>query len=88
MHTFCIRFVKFYNFFINLIIKKYGQKKDSLLFVKGAYTPKDLASIRFIDYGTLASVESLTSLISSKFSLLRRQRHTSNESKSNESNIV
>ncbi|KAI1731692.1 ion channel domain-containing protein [Ditylenchus destructor] len=48
--------------------QKYGQKKPQpKVSIKGAYAPKDLAYIRFIDYSALASFESLTSLISTIF---------------------
>uniref|UniRef100_A0AC34QHE6 Potassium channel domain-containing protein n=1 Tax=Panagrolaimus sp. JU765 TaxID=591449 RepID=A0AC34QHE6_9BILA len=47
-----------------MLQQKYGQKKRDKLW-DGAYAPKDLARIRFIDYGGVASVESISSLLSS-----------------------
>lgn len=72
------------------MFKKYGQKKESLhpLLIKGAYAPEDLSLIQFIDYGILASFESLSSLISSKLSYILKKRSSSNESKSKESSLV
>ncbi|VDK48481.1 unnamed protein product [Anisakis simplex] len=50
------------------LIKKYGQKKPhDRGNVKGAYAPKELSLIRFIDYGSLASIESLHSFFSNIF---------------------
>lgn len=49
--------------------QKYGMKKpQETVVVKGAYAPKDLNLIRFIDYGALASVESFHTLFSNMFS--------------------
>ncbi|KIH53226.1 Ion channel [Ancylostoma duodenale] len=46
-------------------IKKYGHKKpQDTVIVKGAYAPKDINKIRFIDYGALASVESFQTIFS------------------------
>ncbi|KHN87881.1 TWiK family of potassium channels protein 7 [Toxocara canis] len=54
--------------YASVLQQKYGQKKprDGIV-VKGAYAPKDLPLIRFIDYGSLASMESLHSFLSSIF---------------------
>lgn len=54
--------------YLQKLIQKYGQRKnnDSAL-LKGAYAPRDLARIRFIDYGSLASLDSLSTLLSSIF---------------------
>ncbi|CAD6190324.1 unnamed protein product [Caenorhabditis auriculariae] len=51
--------------YASVLQQKYGHKKThDTIVVKGAYAPKDLSKIRFIDYGALASMESLQSLLS------------------------
>ncbi|CAB3403355.1 unnamed protein product [Caenorhabditis bovis] len=51
--------------YASVLQQKYGQRKThDTIIVKGAYAPKDLARIRFIDFGALASMESLQSLFS------------------------
>uniref|UniRef100_A0A915B396 Potassium channel domain-containing protein n=1 Tax=Parascaris univalens TaxID=6257 RepID=A0A915B396_PARUN len=51
--------------YASVLQQKYGQKKphDGVV-VKGAYAPKELPLISFIDYGSLASMESLHSFLS------------------------
>ncbi|KAI6241587.1 TWiK family of potassium channels protein 7 [Aphelenchoides fujianensis] len=54
--------------YANVLQQKYGQKKNvNHPFVKGAYAPNDLAFIRFIDYSSVGSLESLASFVSSLF---------------------
>ena len=49
-----------------MLQQKYGQRrKGSDNIWNGAYVPKDLARIRFIDYSGVTSVESISSLLSS-----------------------
>uniref|UniRef100_A0A8R1DNL7 Potassium channel domain-containing protein n=1 Tax=Caenorhabditis japonica TaxID=281687 RepID=A0A8R1DNL7_CAEJA len=49
--------------YASVLQQKYGQKKvHDTIVVKGAYAPKDLSKIRFIDFGALASMESWQSL--------------------------
>ncbi|KAF1762071.1 hypothetical protein GCK72_010333 [Caenorhabditis remanei] len=49
--------------YASVLQQKYGQKKThDTIIVKGAYAPKDLSKIRFIDFGALASMESWQSL--------------------------
>ncbi|CAI2349264.1 unnamed protein product [Caenorhabditis sp. 36 PRJEB53466] len=49
--------------YASVLQQKYGQKKaHETIIVKGAYAPKDLSKIRFIDFGALASMESWQSL--------------------------
>ncbi|CAI5444388.1 unnamed protein product [Caenorhabditis angaria] len=51
--------------YASVLQQKYGQRKThDTIIVKGAYAPKDLSRIRFIDFGALASMESLQSLFS------------------------
>ncbi|EPB72805.1 Ion channel [Ancylostoma ceylanicum] len=51
------------------IFQKYGHKKpQDTVIVKGAYAPKDINKIRFIDYGALASVESFQTIFSNMMS--------------------
>ncbi|CAJ0599489.1 unnamed protein product [Cylicocyclus nassatus] len=51
--------------YASVLQQKYGHKKaQETVIVKGAYAPKDINKIRFIDYGALASVESLQTIFS------------------------
>ncbi|PAV57744.1 hypothetical protein WR25_07384 isoform F [Diploscapter pachys] len=55
--------------YASVLQQKYGHKKNrESIVVKGAYAPKDLNKIRFIDYGALASLDSLNSIVSAIFS--------------------
>ncbi|KAH7676075.1 Twik (KCNK-like) family of potasium channelsalpha subunit 40 [Aphelenchoides avenae] len=54
--------------YASMLQQKYGQRKNKEnLLLRGAYAPRDLARIRFIDYGSLASLDSLSTLLSSIF---------------------
>ncbi|VDM54975.1 unnamed protein product [Angiostrongylus costaricensis] len=51
--------------YASVLQQKYGHKKpQDIVVVKGAYAPKDINKIRFIDYGALASVESFQTIFS------------------------
>uniref|UniRef100_A0AC35TSK4 Ion channel n=1 Tax=Rhabditophanes sp. KR3021 TaxID=114890 RepID=A0AC35TSK4_9BILA len=51
---------------------KYGQKKQNGDEIKGAFAPKDLPLIRYIDYGAMASLDSISSLWSLVFGKSRQ----------------
>lgn len=55
--------------YASVLQQKYGHKKPhDTVVVKGAYAPKDINKIRFIDYGALASVESFQTIFSNMLS--------------------
>ncbi|KIH62091.1 Ion channel [Ancylostoma duodenale] len=55
--------------YASVLQQKYGHKKpQDTVIVKGAYAPKDINKIRFIDYGALASVESFQTIFSNMVS--------------------
>ncbi|RCN34604.1 Ion channel [Ancylostoma caninum] len=55
--------------YASVLQQKYGHKKpQDTVIVKGAYAPKDINKIRFIDYGALASVESFQTIFSNMMS--------------------
>ncbi|GMS90622.1 hypothetical protein PENTCL1PPCAC_12797, partial [Pristionchus entomophagus] len=49
--------------YASVLQQKYGKKHADTI-VKGAYAPKDIARIRFIDYTSLASCESIATMLS------------------------
>ncbi|WKX99187.1 hypothetical protein Q1695_014231 [Nippostrongylus brasiliensis] len=60
--------------YASVLQQKYGHKKQQdTVIVKGAYAPKDINKIRFIDYGALASVESFQTIFSNMLSTKSRE---------------
>ncbi|CAI4231503.1 unnamed protein product [Auanema sp. JU1783] len=61
--------------YASVLQQKYGHKKpQDTIVVKGAYAPRDLARIRFIDYSALASVESFQTLFSNILSTKSKEQ--------------
>uniref|UniRef100_A0A0N5BW18 Potassium channel subfamily K member 18 n=1 Tax=Strongyloides papillosus TaxID=174720 RepID=A0A0N5BW18_STREA len=58
--------------YASVLQQKYGQKKNNNEDIKGAYAPKDLPLIRYIDYGAMASLDSLSSIFSNVFGKSRQ----------------
>uniref|UniRef100_A0A0N4ZIH6 Potassium channel subfamily K member 18 n=1 Tax=Parastrongyloides trichosuri TaxID=131310 RepID=A0A0N4ZIH6_PARTI len=58
--------------YASVLQAKYGQKKNNNDDIKGAYAPKDLPLIRYIDYGAMASLDSLSSIFSTVFGKSRQ----------------
>uniref|UniRef100_A0A913I3A7 Potassium channel domain-containing protein n=1 Tax=Strongyloides stercoralis TaxID=6248 RepID=A0A913I3A7_STRER len=58
--------------YASVLQQKYGQKKNNNEDIKGAYAPKDLPLIRYIDYGAMASLDSLSSILSTVFGKSRQ----------------
>uniref|UniRef100_A0A914BVB1 Potassium channel domain-containing protein n=2 Tax=Acrobeloides nanus TaxID=290746 RepID=A0A914BVB1_9BILA len=61
--------------YASVLHQKYGRRKDQDIIAKGAYAPKELPIIRYIDYSTLTSLESLSSFLSS---IVGKSREPSN----------